>query len=443
MSLSLYDRGFFLDLGAANEAYRRGCHAVAEEIHRLLRPRHVVDWGCGAALHAEGFLALGVGVTAIDGVLAPEDLRAAEIPVLVHDLGAPAPDAIVPDDADLAICLDVLEHVDAGHADVALANVTRRVRAVVLSCAPPGQRGVGHVNEQPRRYWIARMRAIGFEYDRTSSGRLERAVRARPEVPFTWMSHHLAVYRRAETRRVDPPLQKELARRAGLSKREATEAIREGRVTLAGAVVRRFAEPVPEGAEIAIDARPVTEATGHVHLLLHKPRKHLSTLDPPDRADGLARYLPLGTPRVFLVGRLDYQSEGALLVTDDGELARRVLHPDFAVPRVYRVKVRDRLEADDPRIASLGDPIRIEGRTVRAAEVGFEVHRTRATWIRIVLVEGVHHEVRALCRRARLQIVKLRRESIGPVALGDLKPRCVRPLGAEELRALRAAVSLT
>jgi 23S rRNA pseudouridine2605 synthase len=437
---TLYDAAFFRAWGVTNDAYRRGCHAVAEEIHRLLRPTHVVDWGCGAGLHAERFSALGVGTTAIDWVLAPEEARAPGVGIAVLDLGSIPPADPIPHHADLAICLDVLEHVAPEHEDTALANVTTRVRTVVLSCAPPGQRGTGHVNERPRRHWIERMRAHGFAYDRRASGLLERAVRARPEVPHTWMSHHLAVYRRASAPRGDRTLQKWLASHARSSKSAARAAIREGRVCVSGVAVTRFAEPLDDGAEVTLDGRPIDRATTRVHLLLHKPRKHLSSLD-PDRPDGLARYLPAGTPRVFLVGRLDYNSEGAMLVTDDGDLARRVLDPAYGVARVYRVKVRDRLDPSDPRIASLARPIRIAGRTVRASEVSFEAHRTRATWIRVVLHEGVHHEIRALCRRARLQIVKLRRESIGPVTLGDLKPRCVRPLRAEEIRELQSGTT--
>jgi pseudouridine synthase len=277
------------------------------------------------------------------------------------------------------------------------------------------------------------MRERGFEYDRRASARLAARLRARPDVAHAWMFRHLVVYRRAHARRL-PSLQKWL-QAAGIGKREAKAEIRAGRVAVDGDVQTRFAAPVPQGARVTVDGAPI-EPAAPVWYLLHKPRKHLSTLE-PGREDGLARYLPQDAPRVFLVGRLDYGSEGAILLTNDGTLARRVLDPLRAVPRVYRVKVRDRLEPDHPKIVSMARPIRIGRRVVCARSVAFEALRTRATWIRVVLVDGAHHEVRALCRRARLQIVKLRREAIGPVQLGDLRPRCVRPLREDELRAMR------
>jgi len=434
----VYDRAFYAEYGTANEAYRRACHAVAEEIHRLARPVTVVDWGCGAGLHSERLRDLGCAVTSIDGSLAPDDLRAPGIEIQLHDLSEPRSGRLLPGSVDLAICLDVLEHVDPSAEGVALANVVHGARCVILSCAPPGQRGIGHVNERPRRHWIEKMRVLGFQYDRRATARLEARVRARPEDLPGWMYRHLVVYRRegspGEDARFSPSLQKGL-QGAGLSKREARAAIREGRVAMDGVVETRFAALVPDGAAVTLDGSPV-HAAAPVWYLLHKPRKHLSTLE-PGREDGLARYLPADAPRLFLVGRLDYGSEGAILLTNDGVLARRVLDPRFAVPRTYRVKVRDRLPPEHPAIASMARPIRIGGRVVQASEVAFEAHRTRATWIRVVLVEGAHHEVRALCRRARLQIVKLRREAVGPIRLGDLNPRCVRPLGAAELEALR------
>lgn len=197
MSLAaIYDRQFFAQLGVANEVYARACAVIAGEIAQRFAPRTAVDWGCGAALHAAALAARGVDVLGVDGVLVDDDLRAPGVSIEVADLTQPIEPPRVPDSYDLSLCIDVLEHIDERHADQALRNLTRGAGLVILSCAPPHQGGHHHVNEQPRRYWIARMAGLGWYYDRPATGAMERALSAmRDQLPWSWMFHNLCIYR--------------------------------------------------------------------------------------------------------------------------------------------------------------------------------------------------------------------------------------------------------
>ena len=130
-----------------------------------------------------------------------------------------------------------------------------------------------------------------------------------------------------------------------------------------------------------------------------------------------------------------------LLFTNDGVLARRVLHPEVALPKRYRVKVRGHLTEDDPGFASIRSGLTVGSTTYRPAPIRIHQFRTRATWIELQLTEGRHREIRRMCAANGWQIVKLRRESIGPIELGDLNPRVMRPLTEAEVRALDDAVA--
>lgn len=236
-------------------------------------------------------------------------------------------------------------------------------------------------------------------------------------------------------------LQKWLQRIGGFGRAEAQQAIAAGRVTVDGALVTRFAEPVAIDAAIAVDGELIAEPAERAVWLMHKPKKHITALVDPEGRPALAQYVPADAPAMFPVGRLDFNTEGALLFTNDGVLARRVLHPEVALPKRYRVKVRGHLTEDDPGFAHIRAGLTVGNTTYRPAPVRIEQFRTRATWIELQLTEGRHREIRRMCAANGWQIVKLRRESIGPIELGDLNPRVMRPLTRDEVRALDDAVA--
>lgn len=193
---AIYDRDFFASYGAANPDYARACRFIAAEIYRRFRPRTAVDWGCGAGVHAGTLHRLGVAVHAFDAVLAPPDLRDPDIVPRFADLTRPVAAEQSFPRYDLSLCIEVLEHVAPSDSATALTNITRGAGALVLSCAPPGQSGHHHVNERPRRYWVARLAELGWRYDRRATGALERHFLGhRDQLPWSWMYHNLCIYR--------------------------------------------------------------------------------------------------------------------------------------------------------------------------------------------------------------------------------------------------------
>lgn len=240
----------------------------------------------------------------------------------------------------------------------------------------------------------------------------------------------------------DIPLQKWLQRSGVGSKVEVRALIRAGRVAVDGVPVTRYAELLGGGEVVAVDGEPVADRGDRVVLLMNKPKKHLSQLADTEARPGLGQYLPDSGSRVFPVGRLDYNSEGALLFTNDGGLARRILHPDWHLAKHYAVKIRGHLQPDDPGLARMRKGMAVRGQTYGPVEVTLGELRTRATWVEMVLREGKNRQIRNMCAATGHQIVKLRRVAVGPIELGELNPRCVRALEPHEVDALLEAVGL-
>lgn len=244
----------------------------------------------------------------------------------------------------------------------------------------------------------------------------------------------------------DPPpervaLQKLLQGYRRWHRDELRTLILQGRVQVNGEVVTRFAHEVEPAAEVLVDGREPSPAAPRV-LLMNKPRSHITAREGAQGRPGLAQYLPPESDTFFAVGRLDAASEGALLWTNDGQLGRRILHPDFGIVKRYAVKLRDRMAPDDPRFSVLTRGVEERGVLYRALSVRYLELRTRATWIEIQLDEGKNREIRRMCVAAGFQIVKLRRQAVGPVELGALNPRCVRELQPWELAMLYRHVGL-
>jgi len=179
------------------------------------------------------------------------------------------------------------------------------------------------------------------------------------------------------------------------------------------------------------------------YFLLNKPPGCITGKRDPEGRSTVYDHVPTHFPRLPHVGRLDYNTEGLLLFTDDGRLARALLdperHAEGGIEKVYRVKLRPKMSPDDARIAGLEHPLELnDGQLSRPAHARWVMDRARSSWVEIVLVEGRHRQVRRLCERAGLQIVKLRRVAFGPLQLGDLKLRWCRPLTPAEQQACYA-----
>jgi pseudouridine synthase len=144
--------------------------------------------------------------------------------------------------------------------------------------------------------------------------------------------------------------------------------------------------------------------------------------------------------RVYPVGRLDYDAEGLLLMTNDGELAHRLQHPRYKVPKTYLVKTSGR--PPEEALAQLQQGVSLEDGITAPAELKVQEDDNRATWLTLTLKEGRNHQVKRMCAAVGCPVLKLRRTKIGPIDLGNLRPGKSRILKAREVRALRQAVGL-
>jgi 23S rRNA pseudouridine2605 synthase len=236
-------------------------------------------------------------------------------------------------------------------------------------------------------------------------------------------------------------LQKVLGHAGVASRRAAEELIRAGRVSVNGAVVRELGRRVEPGRDrIEVDGVAIPVAPLH-YLLLHKPRGVVSTLHDPEGRPTVRALLPPGTPRVYPVGRLDINTTGLLLLTNDGPLAERLTHPRHGVPRTYHVKVAGQPETR--QLDRVRKGIRLDGerRTAPATVRVLEVLPTK-TWLEVTVTEGRHHLVRRLFAAIRHPVEKLARVRLGPLALGSLPPGAARPLTSAEAVTLRRAAGL-
>lgn len=243
-------------------------------------------------------------------------------------------------------------------------------------------------------------------------------------------------------------LQKLLAR-AGYGSRRRTEAlVRAGRVSVNGQTVDALgARADPERDDVAVDGTPLTAAPAHVYLAMHKPAGVITTARDPRGRPTVLDLLPDALPPAVLpVGRLDRDTEGLLLFTNDGELAYRLAHPRFEMEKEYLALVAG--EPPERALRLLRRGVEIDGRATMPARVQRAAppagHRARdgASWLCIVIHEGRNRQVRRMFDAVGHPVLALLRTRVGPVALGRMRRGAVRPLSPRELRSLRASLDL-
>ena len=223
------------------------------------------------------------------------------------------------------------------------------------------------------------------------------------------------------------------------SVREAARLIRAGRVAVDGAVVDRPEARVAPGAAVTVDGAPVQPAADEAPAvwLYHKPAGRVCTRADEQGRPTIYDALPPDLGYVFSVGRLDLMSEGALLVTRDGALARRLADPRFHVPKVYRVKVRG--EAPAAALARLAAGVALDGLRTRPCRIAVGEREGSGTWTRWTLTEGKNRQIRRMAEAAGLAIQRLVRVQVAGLPLGDLPPGGLRRLTDDEVAALLAA----
>ena len=226
-------------------------------------------------------------------------------------------------------------------------------------------------------------------------------------------------------------LAKYLAHAGVTSRRKAEVIVGAGRVTVGGEVVRDPARDVGDGDDVRVDGRPVAAEVREVWAV-NKPAGVVSTAREPGRRQAVVDLVATGA-RLYPVGRLDVDSTGLLLLTNDGELANRLTHPSYEVEKAYRVELRRPPSEEDLRRLASGVELE-DGMTAPAG-----VERVAEREVEIVLREGRNRQVRRMAEAIGNGVVALRRVRFGPLELGDLALGASRRLGAEEIDALGAA----
>jgi 23S rRNA pseudouridine2605 synthase len=238
-------------------------------------------------------------------------------------------------------------------------------------------------------------------------------------------------------------LQKIISRAGLASRREAEKWIQEGRVTVNGAVVTKLGTQADLGKDkIKVDGKLIFRPALN-YFLLHKPPGLITSMHDPEGRPHLGEWLEsLGKKgRVFPVGRLDFNSSGLLLLTNDGELAQKLTHPRYGVRKFYRVKVSGR--PSEQELDRLRKGIRLEdGWTAPAKARVAEVLRKKA-WVELEVREGRYREVRRMFEALGYFVEKLVRIRMGPLRLGSLAPGEYRPLTPQEISALKKAVGVS
>jgi pseudouridine synthase len=236
-------------------------------------------------------------------------------------------------------------------------------------------------------------------------------------------------------------LQKVLAA-AGLgSRRACEELIGAGRVEVDGEVVRRFGARVdPRTQVIRVDGKRIPASEDLVYLALNKPAGVLSTMSDDRSRRTIADLVADHTERLFHVGRLDYETEGLILLTNDGELAHRLAHPRYGVLKTYLAEVRGPVRRDLGRRLTTG--VELEDGTVSADRFRVVEQAGQRVLVEVTLHEGRKHVVRRMLAAVGHPVSRLVRTQIGPVSLGSLRPGTSRRLSTLEVGNLYAAVGL-
>ncbi|MCS6994214.1 MAG: rRNA pseudouridine synthase [Anaerolineales bacterium] len=232
-------------------------------------------------------------------------------------------------------------------------------------------------------------------------------------------------------------LQKILAQ-AGLgSRRDCEELIRAGRVRVDGAVAVLGQKANPVSAKITVDGRPIQPPEQKVYIALHKPRFVLTTVEPePGDMRRTVRDLIPVSERLFPVGRLDFDSEGLVLMTNDGALAQKLTHPSHGHEKEYRVLVARHPDQEQLEIWRRGVVLE-DGYKTQPAEVRVESQAGKGMWLRVIMKEGRKRQIREIGAKLGLPVVRILRVRIGSLRLGTLKPGEWRYLTQQEVAALK------
>jgi len=231
-------------------------------------------------------------------------------------------------------------------------------------------------------------------------------------------------------------LQKIISAHGVASRRAAEKLIEEGKVKVNGKVAKLGDKADPARDRIEVEGVMLGAPAQRVYIMLHKPRGYVTTMKDELGRKTVADLVQDCPVRVYPVGRLDYNSEGLLIMTNDGEVANALMHPSFEVSKTYLVKVKGK--DIDSSVAALGEEMTIDGYKVKAASVKIDEVNGDQAVIYVTIREGRNRQVRKMCEQIGLTVRRLKRISIGKLMLGDLKCGRWRYLTDEEIRYLRS-----
>jgi len=236
-------------------------------------------------------------------------------------------------------------------------------------------------------------------------------------------------------------VQKILSRAGFGSRRGCEKFIEEGRVTVNGKQISLGAKADPSKDDIRLDGMPIGKAEKKVYIAVNKPRNVLS-LDAPDDTRPSIFDIVKDERHLYPVGRLDFDSEGLVLLTNDGELANRLTHPRYEHDKEYEVRVVRRPDAEQLEIWRRGVVLEDGYRTL-PAEVDVKSYTKKGAWLTVTMREGKKRQIRRVGARIGLHVRQIRRVRIGPIELGKLQPGHFRYLKPDEIRTLKEYTELS
>ncbi len=235
-------------------------------------------------------------------------------------------------------------------------------------------------------------------------------------------------------------LQKYLAECGVASRRKSEELIDAGKVKVNGRVASIGDKVHPKKDTVTVNGKKIIKQKNLVYVMLHKPRGFITTMSDEMDRKCVAQLIKDVPGRVFPVGRLDRDSEGMLLFTNDGEFANAMTHPTKHVPKTYRVTVRP--DITEEQITALTTGIIIEDRKTAPAEVRIVTKEEGRVVLEITLYEGRNRQIRKMCEEIGLEVARLKRTAIGSIKLGMLKQGTWRNLNEDEVRKLMLAAGM-
>ena len=221
------------------------------------------------------------------------------------------------------------------------------------------------------------------------------------------------------------------------SRRGADELIADGRVTVDGRPIRELGAKIdPDKHQVAVDGETIRRSLTKSYLVLHKPKGVLSTMYDPEGRPSLADFIDLRKERLFHVGRLDKDSEGLILLTNDGDLTFRATHPSFGLEKTYIIEFEGRLETGVDKTLLKG--VELEDGMGRV----LSFKQLSANWIEVKIHEGRYHIIRRLMEAVGVEVLRLIRTNFGPISLGDTPEGRWRDLNEQELLNIQKALNL-